>query len=272
MAPVKKKKAQNSSESNGSKELLDITEKTSDALPSLSYRVLRSGRVPIPASNKVPVKKKLEKNEIAVAENENLEPPRKTKKPSKKNNIPLKENVEEDDTKTVPKKGKKPVIDSSQRSIYDFKAKTIDGDEITLDQYKNNVCLIVNVASKCGHTATHYKQLVQMFDQYNSEKGLKILAFPCNQFGKQEPGDNEKISNFAKKKNVNFDMFEKIEVNGPNAHPLWNYLTEQIDGPKGPEITWNFTKFLIDKEGKVVGRYQPSIKPLDLIPQLEKLW
>ncbi|XP_066152414.1 uncharacterized protein [Euwallacea fornicatus] len=162
--------------------------------------------------------------------------------------------------------------DSSASSIYDFKVTTIQGEEVSLTQYKGHVCIIINVASKCGHTASNYKQLVELYNKYSEAKGLKILAFPCNQFGEQEPGDNDQIYKFAKKKNVNFDMFEKIDVNGKTAHPLWNYLTSQKSGPKGSKIDWNFTKFLISKEGVVVERFKPTVKPLALLPELEKLW
>lgn len=172
-----------------------------------------------------------------------------------------------DKTEEEPQNG-----DMASSTIYQFKANTIEGKEVSLDTYKGHVCIIVNVASRCGHTAVHYKELVQLHQKYAEEKGLKILAFPCNQFGKQEPGDNNKICEFAKKKNVEFDVFEKIEVNGKNAHPLWQFLCGEIAGPKGAKIDWNFTKFLIDKEGKVVGRFKPGIKPSGLLPELEKLW
>lgn len=157
-------------------------------------------------------------------------------------------------------------------AIYEFKATTIQGDEVSLSKYKGHVCIIVNVASRCGHTASNYKELVELHDKYSDDKGLRILAFPCNQFGKQEPGDNDKICEFAKKKNINFDMFEKIDVNGKTAHPLWKYLTSQKEGPKGAKIDWNFTKFLIDKDGQVVDRFKSSIKPLALVKELENLW
>ncbi|XP_056632013.1 phospholipid hydroperoxide glutathione peroxidase-like [Diorhabda sublineata] len=157
-------------------------------------------------------------------------------------------------------------------TIYNFTANDIQGNPISLEKYKGHVCIIVNVASKCGHTKSNYEQFVEIFDKYSKEKGLRILAFPCNQFGKQEPGDNDKICEFAKKKNVNFDMFEKIDVNGKNAHPLWKFLTEKIKGPKGNNIAWNFTKFIINKNGEVVERHQPSKKPLTLVDNLEKYW
>ncbi|XP_066254529.1 uncharacterized protein [Euwallacea similis] len=185
---------------------------------------------------------------------------------------------QDEDTNMLPAEGVDDVHemsvkkDSGASSIYDFKVTTIQGEQVPLSQYKGHVCIIVNVASKCGHTASNYKQLVELYNKYSEAKGLKILAFPCNQFGEQEPGDCDQICKFAKKKNVNFDMFEKIHVNGKNAHPLWNYLTSQKPGPKGSKIDWNFTKFLINKEGMVVERFKPTVKPLALLPELEKLW
>lgn len=157
-------------------------------------------------------------------------------------------------------------------SIYEFKANDINGKEISLETYKGHVCIIVNVASRCGHTKSNYEQFVEIFDKYSDEKSLKILAFPCNQFGKQEPGDAKTICEFARKKKVKFDMFEKIDVNGKNAHPLWKYLTSKLDGPKGKKIDWNFTKFIVNKEGQVVERHKPSVKPLQMIEFLEKYW
>lgn len=161
---------------------------------------------------------------------------------------------------------------NSDISIYDFTAKDIAGKDVSLKKYKGHVCIIVNVASRCGHTSSNYKEFVELYDKYSKEKGLRILAFPCNQFGKQEPGDNEKICEFAKKKNAKFDMFEKIQVNGKDAHPLWKYLKTKKQGPKGEDIDWNFTKFLIDQEGQVVERFKPSVKPLALLKDLEKIW
>ncbi|CAH1970314.1 unnamed protein product [Acanthoscelides obtectus] len=157
-------------------------------------------------------------------------------------------------------------------SIYEFTVKDINGEDVSLEKYKGNVCIIVNVASKCGHTKSNYEQFVELYDKYSEEKGLRILAFPCNQFGKQEPGDSQKILEFVTKRNVKFDMFEKIEVNGKNAHPLWQYLKSKIAGPKGNDIEWNFTKFIVDKEGKVVERHKPTVKPLQMVEFLENFW
>ncbi|XP_048512236.1 probable phospholipid hydroperoxide glutathione peroxidase isoform X2 [Athalia rosae] len=158
----------------------------------------------------------------------------------------------------------------SASSVYDFTAKSIKGDEVPLSNYKGHVLLIVNVASKCGLTATNYRELNELYDKYAESKGLRILAFPCNQFGKQEPGGSDEICSFAERRKVKFDMFEKIDVNGDNAHPLWKYLKEEQGGLMGSFIKWNFTKFIVDKEGKVVERHGPKVEPSKLAVHLEK--
>lgn len=158
-------------------------------------------------------------------------------------------------------------------SIYEFTANDIQGEEVSLEKYKGHVCIIVNVASRCGHTKSNYEQFVSLYDEYSESKGLRILAFPCNQFGGQEPGDSEKICKFAENKNVKFDMFEKINVNGPKAHPLWNYLKEKIPADKGGKaIKWNFTKFIIDQEEQPVKRFTSATKPLTLVDTLKEYW
>ena len=156
-------------------------------------------------------------------------------------------------------------------SVYDFKVKTIEGKEIKLDQYKNRVILIVNTASKCGFTP-QYSDLEDLYKKY-SGKGFVILGFPCNQFGDQEPGNNKNIASFCQKKyGVDFPMFEKTDVNGKNAHPLYKYLTKTAPGLMGTEsIKWNFTKFLIDRKGKIIKRYAPNIGPKEITVDLEKL-
>lgn len=156
-------------------------------------------------------------------------------------------------------------------SVYDFHAKNIDGQDVSLQKYKGQVLIITNVASHCGLTETNYKQLQSLYEEYGT-KGLKILAFPCNQFNGQEPGTSEEIKKFASKYNVTFDMFEKIDVNGDNAHPLWKWMKDQPQGAGtlGDAIKWNFTKFLINKEGKVVDRYAPTTEPLSMKGDLEK--
>uniref|UniRef100_A0A3Q0SPD6 phospholipid-hydroperoxide glutathione peroxidase n=1 Tax=Amphilophus citrinellus TaxID=61819 RepID=A0A3Q0SPD6_AMPCI len=137
----------------------------------------------------------------------------------------------------------------SAKSIYEFSAKDIDGNEVSLENYRGYVCIIVNV-------------LAGMHASY-AEKGLRILGFPCNQFGGQEPGTEAEIKEFAKGYNAEFDLFSKIEVNGDNAHPLWKWMKAQPKGKGtlGNNIKWNFTKFLINKEGQVVKRYGPTDDP-----------
>jgi glutathione peroxidase len=156
-------------------------------------------------------------------------------------------------------------------SVYDFKAKTIDGDEQSLGQYKGKAMLIVNVASKCGFTP-QYTGLEAMYKKLK-DKGLVVLGFPCDQFGHQEPGDEEEIKNFCSLNyDVSFPMFAKIEVNGETTHPLYRYLKAEAKGVLGSEsIKWNFTKFLIDKDGNVVRRYAPTDKPEEIEKDVSKL-
>lgn len=155
-------------------------------------------------------------------------------------------------------------------SVYEFSAKDIHGEEVSLEKYRGHVCIIVNVASECGYTKNNYKELNELYDTYGESKGLRILAFPCNQFGGQEPGDPEQIVCFARDRNVKFDMFEKVNVNGDGAHPLWNYLKHKQGGTLGNFIKWNFTKFIIDKNGQPVERHGPSTDPKSLTKNLEK--
>jgi glutathione peroxidase len=139
--------------------------------------------------------------------------------------------------------------------VYDFSAKSIDGSEQSLSAYKGKVLLVVNVASKCGFTP-QYKGLETLYREYK-DKGLVILGFPCDQFGHQEPGDENEIKNFCSLNyDVSFPMFAKIKVNGDDAHPLYQFLKKEQGGILGSEaVKWNFTKFLVDKSGKVVKRY-----------------
>lgn len=140
-------------------------------------------------------------------------------------------------------------------TVYDFEAKTIDGATQKLDAYQGKVLLIVNVASKCGFTP-QYKGLEALWRKYK-DKNFAVLGFPCDQFGHQEPGDENEIKNFCSLTyEVDFPMFAKIDVNGANAHPLYQHLKSSAPGVLGTEaIKWNFTKFLVDKSGKVVKRY-----------------
>ncbi|XP_029672585.1 probable phospholipid hydroperoxide glutathione peroxidase isoform X1 [Formica exsecta] len=159
---------------------------------------------------------------------------------------------------------------TSATSIYDFTVNSIKGEEVPLSKYRGHVCLIVNVASKCGLTASNYKELNELYDEYAESKGLRILAFPCNQFNGQEPGNNEDICSFADRQKVKFDLFEKIDVNGDKSHPLWAYLKKEQGGWLGSFIKWNYTKFIVDKEGKVVERHGPNVNPSKLKGSLEK--
>jgi glutathione peroxidase len=145
-------------------------------------------------------------------------------------------------------------------SIYDFKVKDINGDEISLSKFAGKVLLIVNVASKCGFTP-QYKGLEEIYEKFKGE--VVVLGFPCNQFGQQEPGNADEIKNFCSLNyDVKFPLFEKIDVNGANAHPLYGFLKESKPGLLGTEaIKWNFTKFLVNKKGEVVKRYAPNDAP-----------
>jgi glutathione peroxidase len=157
------------------------------------------------------------------------------------------------------------------RSIYDFQVTALDGSQVSLSNFKDKVLLIVNTASECGFTP-QYEGLEKLYQQYQ-EKGFAVLGFPCNQFGKQEPGDNTEIANFCTTRfAVTFPMFEKIEVNGSNAHPLFQYLKEQAPGILGSKsIKWNFTKFLVNRSGEVVKRFAPKDKPQNLTKAIEAL-
>jgi len=155
-------------------------------------------------------------------------------------------------------------------SIYDISVKDIDGKEVQLDKYKGRVMLVVNVASKCGFTG-QYAGLQELHEKYNS-KGLSILGFPCNQFLSQEPGTEEEIKSFCMSNfGVSFDMFSKIDVNGEHTHPLYKYLKNKAGGFLSDNIKWNFTKFLVDREGKVIERYAPSTTPKEIEQDIEKL-
>jgi glutathione peroxidase len=146
-------------------------------------------------------------------------------------------------------------------SIYDFSAKTIDGNEQKLDAYRGKTMLVVNVASKCGFTP-QYEGLEALYRKFKGQ-GLVVLGFPCDQFGHQEPGSEEEIKNFCSLTyDVSFPMFAKIDVNGSRTHPLYKYLKHEAKGLLGSEaIKWNFTKFLVDKDGEVVKRYAPADTP-----------
>ena len=146
-------------------------------------------------------------------------------------------------------------------TAYDFSAKTIDGDEQSLGDYQGKAMLVVNVASKCGFTP-QYTGLEKLYKKYGKD-GLVVLGFPCDQFGHQEPGDEEEIKNFCSLTyDVSFPMYAKVEVNGAQAHPFWQWLKKEKGGLLGMDgIKWNFTKFLIDRHGNVVKRYAPTDTP-----------
>ncbi|XP_046972681.1 juvenile hormone epoxide hydrolase-like [Vanessa cardui] len=173
--------------------------------------------------------------------------------------------------------GKPQDIDNSKHekeaeTIYDFTVKDIYGRDVKLDKYKGLVLLIVNVASQCGLTDTNYNQLNELHEKYAKSRDFRILAFPCNQFGSQEPGSAKDILKFVRERGVQFDVFEKIEVNGENTHPLWTFLKRTQSGTFGDFIKWNFSKFIIDKNGVPVERFAPNVNPLDLEPYLAKYW
>ena len=154
--------------------------------------------------------------------------------------------------------------------IYSFNVTQNDGTDKSLSDYEGKVLLIVNTASKCGFTP-QYKGLQEMYDKYNAQ-GLEILAFPCDQFGHQEPGDDAEIAQFCSLNyDVSFPLFKKIEVNGNNAAPVFQYLKNKAPGLFGSEsIKWNFTKFLVAKDGTVLNRFAPKTKPEQLVSDVEK--
>jgi glutathione peroxidase len=145
-------------------------------------------------------------------------------------------------------------------NFYDFKAKTLHGKDLSMEEFKGKTILVVNTASQCGLTP-QFEGLEKLYEKYK-HKGLVILGFPCNQFGNQEPGDEKSISegcvlNYG----VTFPMFAKVDVNGGNAHPIFKYLKGKLGGILGSRIKWNFTKFLIDSKGRPVKRFSPITKP-----------
>lgn len=159
---------------------------------------------------------------------------------------------------------------ANENQFYQFSAKNLQGQEISMDTYAGKTVLIVNTASKCGFTP-QYAGLETLYEKYK-DKGLVILGFPCNQFANQEPGDEQSIAescllNYG----VTFLMFSKIDVNGKNAHPIYKYLRSELGGVFGNRIKWNFTKFLLDKQGKPVKRFAPAITPEQIEPYLEKM-
>lgn len=154
--------------------------------------------------------------------------------------------------------------------VYDFKAEKLEGGEQSLSEYEGKVLLIVNTASKCGFTP-QFDGLEKVFQKYK-DQGLVILGFPCNQFASQDPASNREIGEFCQRNyGVNFPMFAKIDVNGSNAHPLYKYLTKEAKGLLGTEaVKWNFTKFLVGRDGNVIDRYATATKPEAMVKDIEK--
>ena len=155
-------------------------------------------------------------------------------------------------------------------NIYDFKVRSAKGEDVSMADYKGKVLLIVNTATGCGFTP-QYEGLQKLYDKYK-DKGLEILDFPCNQFGHQAPGTEEEIQEFCTLKyKTTFPLFAKVEVNGKNEEPLFRYLKSLEGGFLGDDIKWNFTKFLVSREGTVVGRYAPITKPESIEGDIQKL-
>lgn len=154
-------------------------------------------------------------------------------------------------------------------TLQDFSARSIDGHDVDLSTYQGQVVLVVNTASQCGFTP-QYQGLQQLQDSYAGQ-GFAVLGFPCDQFGNQEPGDDAEIAGFCERNfGVSFPLFSKIEVNGDGAHPLFQWLKDEKSGLLGGKIKWNFTKFLIGRDGQVLGRYSPTTKPEKISKDIEK--
>ena len=160
----------------------------------------------------------------------------------------------------------------TEKSIYDFSMKSIDGKDVKMEEYKGKVLLLVNVASQCGYTP-QYEGLQKVYTKYQ-DKGFVVLGFPANNFGGQEPGSNEEIKTFCSTKyNVTFPIFSKISVKGSDKHPFYRFLTEKSTNPdSAAEVAWNFNKFLVDKNGKVVAKYDSGVAPesAELTAAIEK--
>lgn len=162
------------------------------------------------------------------------------------------------------------LISNIMTTIYDFKALTLDGKELDFKQFRGKVLLIVNTASKCGFTP-QFAGLEELNQKYK-DKGLVILGFPCNQFASQEPGTDEDIANFCKMNyGVTFQMMKKIDVNGKNALPLYEFLKDRTKNILGEDIKWNFTKFLVSADGTTVKRYAPTVKPSRIRKDIEEM-
>jgi len=154
-------------------------------------------------------------------------------------------------------------------SIYDFTVKDLDGKDVSMDKYRGHVLIVVNVATFCGLTKANYKQLNELYTKYKGQ-GLRIAAFPCNQFNNQEPGCSVDIQEFLKKNNVEFDVYEKVDVNGNDAAPIYKWLKSKQGGFLVEAIKWNFSKFWLDKNGQPVARYSPQTEPKDMVKDIEE--
>ncbi|KAI4337233.1 hypothetical protein L6164_015676 [Bauhinia variegata] len=160
---------------------------------------------------------------------------------------------------------------TTEKTIYDFTVKDIDGKDVSLSKFKGKVLLVVNVASKCGLTSSNYSELSHIYEKYKTQ-GFEILAFPCNQFGGQEPGSNPEIKQFACTRfKAEFPIFDKVDVNGPNTAPVYQFLKSSKGGFIGDLVKWNFEKFLVDKNGKVVERYPPTTSPFQIEKDIQRL-
>ncbi|XVE71275.1 hypothetical protein DITRI_Ditri10aG0138000 [Diplodiscus trichospermus] len=160
---------------------------------------------------------------------------------------------------------------ATEKTLYDYSVKDIDGKDVSLSKFKGKVLLVVNVASKCGLTTSNYSELSQLYEKYKTQ-GFEILAFPSNQFGGQEPGSNPEIKQFACTRfKAEFPIFDKVDVNGPNTAPVYQFLKSSTGGFLSDRIKWNFEKFLVDKNGKVVQRYPPTTSPLQIEKDIQKL-
>ncbi|KAJ4823231.1 putative phospholipid hydroperoxide glutathione peroxidase 6, mitochondrial [Turnera subulata] len=160
---------------------------------------------------------------------------------------------------------------SNAQTVHDFTVKDARGNDVNLGTYKGKVLLIVNVASQCGLTNSNYTELTELYKKYK-DQGLEILAFPCNQFKSQEPGTNEEIVNFVCTRfKAEYPIFDKVDVNGDKAAPLYKFLKSSKGGIFGDGIKWNFSKFLVDKDGHVVDRYAPTTSPFSIEKDIKKL-
>jgi len=155
-------------------------------------------------------------------------------------------------------------------TIYSMHYIDIDGNDVSMEKYRGHVTILTNAASKWGKTPVNYTQLTSLYNTYGDSKGLRIIGFPCNQFGSQEPGTEAEIKKFAEGYGVKWDLTKKIDVNGSNTHPIWKYLKSKQGGTLGSFIKWNWTKFIMDKKGNIVARYATTSDPMEMEKDLLK--